>query len=179
MGAGRILELHERLALERGAGTEQLHERSLLWLHAGTRILRQDLLHLAARPAPAADLDERLRRRSSSSSPTSATAAADFTNGTTGPPLYGHLRLHLHLGQPELALAQRRRQHAQQLPHHARSTSLAEAASSPRRIRNTSRSCGSTRGTTWSTTWAQHPATGGCASSARATTPSSSTPPGR
>ena len=54
-------------------------------------------------------------------------------------------------------------------------TSLATKPSSPLRIHNTSRSCGSTRGTTWSTTWVRRPATGGCASSARTTTPSCST----
>ena len=67
----------------------------------------------------------------------------------TGPPLYGILRRHIHHGQSQLgALAQRRRQLAEQLPHLESLHPRAAAASSQRRIRNTSRSCVFTRGTT-------------------------------
>ena len=60
------------------SGQSRLYKCALLRLHAGARLLRQDLLHLAPRPAPAADDRQQLDRRSSSSSPTSATPTHRF-----------------------------------------------------------------------------------------------------
>ena len=182
VGARRLLQLHQRLALQRGLGTEQLCERHLLRLYPGARLLRQDLFHLAARPAPAA----RLTARPRSSSYFTASAFQQYltdlgiATATTGSTLAAATRRlsTTDTGRPtDLALAQRRRHDAQHLPDHERLR--------PRRQPHaqttdpsTSRSCVSTTGTTRSTTWARPPATGGSASSAPTTIPSCSTLPG-
>ena len=118
---------------------------------------------------------QQLDARSSSSSPISATRRTDFSSGDDRPAAQRHLQRHGHLGQPELALAQRRRHDARHLSDHEGLHPRGQPQAHDDGCRSTSRSCGSTPGTTWSTTWARPPATGGCGSSAPTTTPSCST----